>query len=160
MAQSFIQLDADGTGKKVDTSILNTSLQHRQVFSLGDPLVDANTLKVNSDGSGLFVPSNLSASDIFTTTGIGPAHTPPVILKNWAIQVKGTGATPTLWTVVLEGSIDGVNYSPMMTHTQAIGEVILWSGTNFYPVTSFRTHVTILTLGSATNITVAVVGIS
>lgn len=93
-----------------------------------------------------------------TTTGVVIPVTSPV--KTFAIQVKGTGAAASVWTVLLEGSIDGTNYTTIMTHTNILGEVILWSGTNFYPVLYFRSRVTALTLGSATDISVTILGTS
>jgi hypothetical protein len=51
MAQSFVQLASDGTGKKIDTSVTATAAQHRQTMSIGDPSVDANVALVSSVGA-------------------------------------------------------------------------------------------------------------
>ena len=93
-----------------------------------------------------------------TTTGV-TVDTSGTPLKWFSVQVSGTGGVPTLWTVVLEGSLDGVNFSPILTHTNTTGNgSVLWLGSN--PATSryFRSRVTGLTLGPATNIVVSVLG--
>jgi len=33
-------------------------------------------------------------------------------MRNWTIVVVGTGGAATLWEVLLEGSLDGVGFSP------------------------------------------------
>lgn len=48
MAQSFVQLSPDSTGKKMDTSITTTAAQHRQVMSIGDKATDANIAPVDA----------------------------------------------------------------------------------------------------------------
>ena len=98
--------------------------------------------------------------DTFTTTGNGA--TLNVInqpIKYFAIQVKGTVAAPTGWSIVLEGSLDGIAFSTILTHSTATGDgVILWGGSNAYPVLYFRSRVVSLTLGSATDVVVSLLG--
>lgn len=48
MAQSFVQLATDGTGKKMDTQVTTTAAQHRQVMSIGDKATDANVAPVDA----------------------------------------------------------------------------------------------------------------
>lgn len=111
-------------------------------------------------GTVFIAAGNFVYNEIFTIPATGAIHTPNISYRTFAIQVKGTGATPSAWNVVLEGSIDGTNYTPILIHTQALTELILWSGTNFYPVSSYRIRVTSLTLGGASNIIVTVLGTS
>lgn len=98
--------------------------------------------------------------NIFTVAGNGTVidcSSEP--FKYFSMQVKGTGAVPTLWTAVLEGTIDMVNYTTILTHTQAIGDgVVLFLGALPSPVLAYRARVVSLTLGSATNITVTILG--
>ena len=80
--------------------------------------------------------------------------------SNFSVQVKGTGAVPTLWSVVLEGTLDMVNYTTILTHTQAIGNgTVLFLGALPSPVLAFRSRVVSLTLGTATNIVVTILGV-
>lgn len=68
----------------------------------------------------------------------------------FSIQAKGTGAAPTTLTAALEGSIDGVNWTPLQALAQTDDGVIKTVTQKF--VTMFRINVTALTLGSATNV--------
>ena len=77
----------------------------------------------------------------------------------FGIQVKGTGAAPTTWNVVLEGSLDGTNFSTILTHTNVTGDgAVVWSGSLFSPSLFFRSRVSALNLGSATDIVVTIIG--
>lgn len=75
----------------------------------------------------------------------------------YAVSVKGTGGVPTSWTVVLEGSLDGVNFTTLTTHNAADGSTV-WDTAG--KATLFvRPNVTALTLGPATDIRVIVVAV-
>lgn len=83
-----------------------------------------------------------------------------VIAKSYAIQVKGTGASPVAWDVRLEGSLNRINFSQILQHQTTAGDgAVLWSGSVFSPSLYFRINVVALTLGSASNIVVVVIGI-
>lgn len=96
-------------------------------------------------------------------TGIGPGSTQDVSAyphKYFTMQVVGTGAAATAWTVVLEGSLDGINFSAIMQHDETDGDgAVVWAGANIAASAYFRINVTALTLGAATNITVYALGI-
>lgn len=47
MADSFIQIAADGAGKKLDTRTDATNAEHRQVVVIGDPSVNNNVAPVD-----------------------------------------------------------------------------------------------------------------
>jgi hypothetical protein len=99
-------------------------------------------------------------TDTYTTTGTGTimSLTTNPLLK-YAIQVTGTGGTPISWNVLLEGSLDGVNFTTILTHTGLLGNaIILYSGASLYPNLYVRTHCTALVLGLASNIVVTCVG--
>lgn len=71
------------------------------------------------------------------------------------MQVKGTGASPTSWTVSLRGSLDGVNFTTIFQHKNTDGDgVIIFSGATFYPAIFLQTVCDAVVLGSATNIVV------
>lgn len=77
----------------------------------------------------------------------------------WSLQVKGIPVAATLWEVVLEGSIDGINFSTILKHTTLKGDgVLVVSGTTQFLANYFRINVVQLTLGPATSITASVVG--
>lgn len=48
MSDSFVQLPADGSGKKIDTRIEGTNSEHRQVFVIGDPGTNAGVAPVDA----------------------------------------------------------------------------------------------------------------
>lgn len=47
MADSFVQLPADSTGKKIDTRTEGTNSEHRQVMVIGDPATNAGVAPVD-----------------------------------------------------------------------------------------------------------------
>lgn len=108
-----------------------------------------------------FVASDTS-TDFDSITGTGPSDTVDVSdapMAIWSLQIKGVGAAATLWEVNLEGSIDGVNFSTILSHTSLIGDGInLFSGTTLFLAKYYRVNVATLTLGAATSITASVIG--
>ncbi len=98
--------------------------------------------------------------DSITTTGpsgiIDISDNP---LSIWSLQVKGIAVSATSWEVVLEGSVDGTNFSNILKHTTLKGDgVMMVSGTTQFLANYFRISVNSLVLGPATSITVSVVG--
>lgn len=91
-------------------------------------------------------------SETFTTASTGTiidvSDTP---YSNFGIQVSKTGDV-TSWNVVLEGSLDGTNFTTILTHTDLIQtNIILWGSTPTI-ATHYRIRCTSLVLGSGTNI--------
>lgn len=117
--------------------------------------------KLESGGTITTSQSYAQRSDTYTGTGNGTTvdvSTAP--LSTFAISVKGTGAAATVWTAVLEGSLDGTNFTTILTHTNVTGDGLsLFIGTAFAPARYFRSRVSALTLGSATNIVIAILGV-
>lgn len=101
-------------------------------------------------------------SDTFTTTGSGVLVTVTTTpLKAFSIQVKGTGTPATTWDIRLEGSLDGLNFSQILQHTNVTGDgAVVWSGTLFAPSLYFRSRVAGLSLGTATNVVVTILGVA
>lgn len=105
-----------------------------------------------------FSPALYKIEHVFTGTGDGEnLSTGNNPVRNFAIQVEPTGAV-LLWTVVLQVSFDGINYTDLITHTQLLGaNVILYSAATA-PAQHFRAKCTVLSLGLGTNIKTTITG--
>lgn len=100
-------------------------------------------------------------SDTYTTTGNGTAvNATAYPLPLFGLQVKGTGAAATTWDIRLEGSMDNVNFTQILQHTNTIGDGLSqYSGSLFSPSLYFRSRCAGLVLGSATNVVVTILGL-
>lgn len=79
-------------------------------------------------------------------------------LKCFSLVVAATGPV-TSWDIVLEGSINGTNYTTILNHTDTIGNgETVFSGVLTSPVLYFRTRCQSIVLGSGTNVVVTVLG--
>jgi hypothetical protein len=109
----------------------------------------------------VIVADRLMNTDTFTAPGTGTTFDCSAApLKNFALQVSGTGAVATLWTVLLEGSIDNSNFTTILTNMTPVGDSIcVFTGPNHTPVLYVRTRVVALTLGLATNVKATIVGV-
>ena len=118
-----------------------------------------NLRVVTSGGGGGSVVSS-TRTDTFTTTGNGvTVDTSTNPLKVFSLQVKGTGAAPTTWDVRLEGSLDNVNFSQILQHTNVTGDgAVQFSGANLAAARFFRSRVAGLLMGVASNIVVSILG--
>ena len=123
--------------------------------------VDGSAVTQPVSGTLTAVPAPSSGSQTFTGTGNGTTVDVSTTSRRcFAVMVKGTGAAATSWTVVLEGSLDNVNFSEICSHTTTDGNAaIVWSGVIPFPVLYFRVRVSALVLGSATNINVFHLGV-
>ena len=80
-------------------------------------------------------------------------------LKVFSIQARGVGATATSWTIVLEGSLDNINFTTILSHTNVVGDgVVLYSGTLSFPTLYMRSRCTAVVLGASTGITTTILG--
>lgn len=96
--------------------------------------------------------------DNFTATGKGTiVAVTDAPTSQYAIQVKGVAVGATSWTVLLEGSLDGVNFTTILTHNATDGSTVV-SGSTLSPYLYFRSNCTALSLGSATSINVTILG--
>ena len=86
-----------------------------------------------------------------TAVGSKPAVALPDVARTFALQVKGVGAAPTSWSVSLEGSLDGVNWTALVLHNASDGST-QWAVDK--PVSFVRVTVGVLNLGTATSINV------
>lgn len=110
--------------------------------------------QVGTDNRVATVVDFVVTNDTYTVPATGPGYTNEIPHRSFAVQVIGTGGTPTAWNVVLEGSIDSIHFTPFLTHTNLLGETILWSSANQYASITYRTKLVSIELGPATNIVV------
>jgi hypothetical protein len=106
------------------------------------------------------VPYQENRSDTFTVAANGTAVDVSEVPCNlFAIQVKGTTATPTAWSVVLEGSLNGTQYTTILTHTSTEHSdgATIWK-LDGPPIKYFRSRLVSITLGSATNVIATIIG--
>jgi hypothetical protein len=97
--------------------------------------------------------------DTYTAIGNGVTQAALSGVKSYSIQVKGTGGTPTAWNVVLEGGLNGIDFTTILTHNTASGNARTVASTaTLFPSLFFRSRVQALTLGPATNIVVQILG--
>lgn len=73
--------------------------------------------------------------------------------KSFSLQATKTGSI-TSWTILLEGSIDGVTFTTILTHTNvAPGDgAIIASGATITPVKYWRLRSSAFSIGTGTNV--------
>lgn len=149
-----------GTTNAVSTAYIGST-----AVSTGNGVSGAGVQRVviASDQTAFAVtaaPNFKTRADTYTTTSSGTtvdASLAPV--KSFTIAVKATGAV-TSWSVVLECSMDNVNFSTVLTHsnvTPGDGQT-LSSGTSLFPCLYFRSRSTALVLGGGTNVVATILG--
>jgi hypothetical protein len=118
-------------------------------------------VSVTSGGALVSAGASATRSDTYTVAASGVKVVAPAPVKSYSILVKGTGAAATAWNVVLEGSLDNVTFTTILTDTQATGDgVLLSTTTSFTPSLFFRSRLTSITLAPATNIIVTILGMA
>ena len=69
-------------------------------------------------------------------------------------QINVQANSNEIW---VDASLDDVTYTTILSHTQADGDAVTkFTGASFYPARYFRTNVTVMTLNTATRVTVNV----
>lgn len=102
----------------------------------------------------------ITLTETFTTVTTGATQDVTAFpFTSFCLQATGTGGTPTIWNVVLEGSLDNTNFTTILNHitTTGIG-VNAYTGASKFPCLYYRTRVVALTLGAATNISIKTIG--
>lgn len=95
----------------------------------------------------------------FTATGVGAVVELGDAARRYSLQVIGDPVAATAWSVDLEGSLDGVHFDTILTHTTGTGDgKIWWSGNQQFPALFMRAKVNTLTLGSASKLIVWILG--
>lgn len=154
-------LQVDGSLVTQPISAVSLPLPTGLTISATRLLVDGSGVTQPVSGTLSTSPAYSTRADTFTTTASGTTvNTSTSPLKSFTISVKGTGASATTWDIRLEGSLDNVNFTQILQHTNTTGDgVPLFSGSNFYPSLYFRSRVSGLVLGSATNVVVTILGV-
>ncbi len=121
---------------------------------------DVATVLSGGEEHQIFAPYQKNRSDAFAAPGNGVTVDVSLIPCNrFALQVKGTGAAPTSWEVVIEGSLNGAQFTTIATHKSGVDAdgAMRWQG---QPASSkyFRSRVVEVTLGAATDIVVNILG--
>jgi hypothetical protein len=110
--------------------------------------------QVGADGLATDFLDKSSRSDTFTTTTNGATvDVSAQGMSRFALQVKGTGAVPTSWEVVLEVSLNGSQFTPILTHKSGVdadGSVLLFGAAG--PVLYFRSRCVSVALGPASEV--------
>lgn len=130
MADSYVQLAADSTGKKIDTRTEGTNSEHRQVMVIGDPATNAGVAPVDAT-AGLKV--DLGADNDVTVAGVATAanqNTTNTSLGNIDTStastatnttnipnVVGTAASAIPSKLLQVGGSDGTNARAIKTNT-------------------------------------------
>jgi hypothetical protein len=143
-----------GTGKTVATDEVSGKHHQRVKRSVG------------ADGSATDYMDRFTRSDAHTATGNGTALDMSAQgAKFYSLQVKGTGAAATAWEVILQGSLDGTNWTTLLTHRNDDSDPVVASadGQTIYlpvptPMLHIRSRCVSVTLGSASNVTATIVG--
>lgn len=122
----------------------------------------ANSVPVviaSNQGSFAVFADFSSRSDTFVVAGSGTTvnvQTKP--MKNFSISVVQTG-TVTSWDVRLEGSLDNVNFTQILQHTNVTGSgTTVFSGASVSPSLRFRARCAAIVLGTGTNIIATILG--
>jgi hypothetical protein len=90
------------------------------------------------------------------TVAAQPAIAIPDSARSFALEVSIPSGAITAWSVALEGSLDGVNWTNLITHTANIGST-QWAVDK--PCTFVRVNVTALTLNTAPSISAIVLAV-
>jgi len=95
-----------------------------------------------------------------TTTGPGTYSGDSSLLSSFSLEVEQVGGTGATWTVNMEGSLDGNNWTPILTHTNTNpgNGLIESTGAGFFPCRFRRINVISLSLGTAAAINVKMEG--
>lgn len=125
----------------------------------GSITVTQGTASITSNAWLIANPSTNTTNTYFGTSSSPSINAGLLPMKFYALQVLGIGATPTSWTVNLEGSVNNSTFTTILQHTQAIGDgILLYSGANIYPSLYIRSRVSAVSLGGATSIAVTILG--
>jgi len=103
-------------------------------------------------------PSTSSRTDTYVAAGNGVTVVSAAVYRSFGIQVKATGAV-TSWDVRLEGSLNGVQFTTIIQHTNADGDGITKWNVNQSANANFRSRCVAIVLGGGTNVVVTILGV-
>lgn len=143
----------DGGASRIDS-------KRAQVLVIEDATTRGQRQAVNINGGASANLMYSTRSDTYTVAANGTTVTVLTNpLKYFSIQCKGTGAAATAWNIVVEGSLDNVNFSTIATHATADLDGTVKAFTTPFPVLYFRSRCTAITLGGATNVVATILGV-
>lgn len=94
---------------------------------------------------------------IISVVGIGSGgqENQARLLSKFSLEVSQNGGTGASWIINLEGSLDGINWTPILTHTNTDpGDAqIITTGAGGFPCLWRRLTVVSLSLGTNPNLT-------
>lgn len=161
MADNTVLNPGSGGVTVGDDDIAGVKYQRIKLIHGVDGTNDGDVAKTNP----LPVAGGFSTrSDTYTTAANGTTvdrSASPV--SRFGLQVKGTGAAPTAWNVVLEGSLNNAQFTTILEHSNAGEFRNAADGETVYvntgaPWLYFRSRLVSITLGSATNAVATIVG--
>lgn len=155
MADSFLQVAADSTGKKLDTRTEATNLEHRQVVVLGDPATNAgvapvdatNGLSVSVTNASLTVGTHaVTQSGTWTVQPGNTANTTPWLAKvgdgTNAVAVKAASTAPSATdpALVVALSPNGLNANGRTTPANSAPMVLASQTSQFVAASATATQ--------------------
>jgi hypothetical protein len=120
---------------------------------------DSQTAGGNGTGTPPLGVGALSYQTYYTAGTLIPLGMVP---KSMALCVKGTGGAAAAWSALLEGSLDGANWTSILTHIQGANAdgATVWTGAGlYYPVNYLRTRLVSVTLTGATALVISALGV-
>jgi hypothetical protein len=126
MSDTFIQLNSDGTGKKLDTRTEASNGEHRQVFVVGDPSTNAGVAPVDATkGLAVDLTNSGAPASLPLPTGAATAAKQPAL---------GTAGSASTDVITVQGIASGTAQPVSGTFWQATqpvsGTVTANAGTN------------------------------
>ena len=95
-------------------------------------------------------PLGLNTCDRFITTGLGHIYAVSVPVQSYSIEVCGEGGNLGSWSTSVQASLDGVNFTTILTHNNGSLECsAVGSGGGLYPSIYIRVSMDSLDLGTA-----------
>ena len=156
------------------TVTLNTS---DSSATIRQKMIDAIKIVVLSQTGNILETTDISMPTLTIGAGTAPAETRSdnyvgaangqtidtslSPLSRFSLNVSGVNGIPLTWEVVLEGSLDGITFSTILTHTQlAVGlGLTISSGGNSNPSLYIRSRCISVSLGTASAIKTTILGI-
>ncbi len=128
------------------------------VVGLG--LLLALALPARADSGPYFVIlTSATSSAVVNSTAPYNLQANPV--KNYSLQVRGSTGTVTSWTVALEVSIDGINFSPVVSHATADGDGVIKTSTAYpggFPATWMRIRTAAISTSAVKTLVITAIG--
>ncbi len=107
--------------------------------------------------------ASVPLSAVLTATSaviVGPIYTGTQPMKYYSLQVKGSTGTVQDWSATLQGSLDGLNFTTILTHAKADLDGTTKVQATTWPAQWLRLNISSITYGSsATKFNIYAVGV-